>query len=153
MSKKIFITITIFSLVILVILLLLNRGVNQLNNTEEEKIKELYRELCETSISVDLEKMNSILADNYVLVHMTGMEQTKDEYMDSVSSGELKYYESIHESIEVKINGNKATLIGKTKTLASPFGSSKSWWNLRQDMIMEKIDDEWKIVHSVASTY
>lgn len=75
--------------------------------------KELYKGLCEISISKNLEKMDFILADNYILVHMTGLEQTKNEYMNLVFSGELKYYEAKHESIDVKINGNKVTIIGK----------------------------------------
>lgn len=48
---------------------------------------------------------------------MTGMEQTKEEYMDSVSNKGLKYYDSKHD-IEFKINENKATLVGKNKTLS-----------------------------------
>ena len=122
-------------------------------DNEIEIIKKLYIDLCDASINKDAEKLNSILADNYILVHMTGKEQTKTEYINSVMNGELKYYESKHESIEVEIDGKKAKLIGKTKTLASPFGIFRAWWNLRQDLILEKINNEWKIVHSVASTY
>lgn len=119
----------------------------------EEIIKNLYIDLCQASIDKDIDRLNEILADDYTLVHLTGMIQTKEEYLDSVINGDLKYYESIHESIEVNINGNQATVIGKTKTLASPFGSSKSWWHLRQDLEVEKINDKWLIKKSIAKTY
>lgn len=118
-----------------------------------EEIKQLYIDLCDASISQDIDKLNSILADDYVLVHMTGKRQSKEEYINSVVNGELKYFKSIHESIEVQIEGNTAKVVGKTRTLASPFGMSKSWWRLRQDLELEKINNEWKIVQSVASTY
>ena len=59
----------------------------------------------------------------------------------------------MHESIEVIINGDKATIIGKTKTLASPFGFGKSWWRLRQDVLLEKVNDTWIIKQSKASAY
>ena len=120
---------------------------------DELEIKQLYIDLCDASINQDIDKLNSILADNYVLVHMTGKRQSKEDYINSVINGELKYFESKHESIEVQIDGDTAKVIGKTRTLASPFGMSKSWWRLRQDLELEKINNEWKIVQSVASTY
>ena len=84
---------------------------------------------------------------------MTGMRQSKREYINSVINEELKYYESIHETIDIKIDNDKATIIAKTKTLASPFGSSKSWWRLRQDLKAEKINNKWMLTYSKASTY
>ena len=124
-----------------------------MDNKDIEIVKKLYIDLCEASIKKDINKLNEILADNYILVHMTGMNQSKKDYINSVLNGELEYYESIHEDIDISYKDGKVYLIGKTKTLASPFGMSKSWWNLRQDIIIEKINDKWKIVSSKASTY
>lgn len=121
--------------------------------SNNDLVKQLYIDLCDASINKDLDKLNELLANNYILVHMTGMNQTKEDYINSIKNGDLKYYESIHESIDVKIDNNKACVIGKTKTLASPFGISKSWWRLRQDLDLEKINGKWMIIHSVASTY
>ena len=120
---------------------------------DKEIIKELYNTLNESSINKDINKLNEILAKDYILVHMTGLNQTKQDYINSVKNGELKYYDSINENIEVSINGNIAKVVGKTKNLASPFGIQKSWWRLRQDITMEKIDGKWIIKKSIASTY
>ena len=121
--------------------------------SDKELVRKLYIDLCEASINKDLIKLGEILSDDYVLVHMTGMKQTKEDYLDSVKSGELSYFESKHESIDVNVNGDEATIIGKTKTLASPFGTSKSWWNLRQDLKAKKIDGKWILTYSKASSY
>lgn len=121
--------------------------------SDKELVRKLYIDLCEASINKDLIKLGEILSDDYVLVHMTGMKQTKEDYLDSVKSGELSYFESKHESIDVNVNGDYATIIGKTKTLASPFGTSKSWWNLRQDLKAKKIDGKWILMYSKASSY
>lgn len=120
---------------------------------DKELVRKLYIDLCYASINKDLDKLNEILSDDYILVHMTGMKQSKEDYIESVKTGELAYYESNHESIEVNINGEEATIIGKTKTLASPFGSSKSWWNLRQDLKAKKINGKWILTYSKASLY
>ena len=121
--------------------------------SDKELVRKLYIDLCEASINKDLIKLGEILSDDYVLVHMTGMKQTKEDYLDSVKSGELSYFESKHESIDVNVNGDDATIIGKTKTLASPFGTSKLWWNLRQDLKAKKIDGKWILMYSKASSY
>ena len=121
--------------------------------TDEEIIRNLYIELCDASINKNVNKLDEILADDYMLVHMTGMNQTKEDYINSVKNGDLKYYESIHEDIEITIKDNKANVVGKTITLASPFGMHKSWWRLRQDLELEKTDGKWIIKHSKASTY
>lgn len=121
--------------------------------TDKEIIRNLYIELCNASINKNVNKLDEILADDYILVHMTGMNQTKEDYINSVKNGDLKYYESIHEDIEITIKDNKANVVGKTITLASPFGMHKSWWRLRQDLELKKIDGKWIIKHSKASTY
>ena len=120
---------------------------------DKQIIKELYIKLCDASINKDINTLNEILAEDYILVHMTGKEQTKQDYINSVKNGELKYYESIHESIDININGNNAHLIGKTNPLASPFGLDKSWWKLRQDILLEKENDTWIVKQSKASSY
>lgn len=99
--------------------------------SNEEIIKKLYIDLCDAGIHKDTNKINEILSDDYILIHMTGMKQTKEDYINSVKNGELKYYDSVHESIEIKINNDTANIIAKTKTLASPFGMTKSWWRLK----------------------
>ena len=119
----------------------------------EEIIRNLYIALSDASINKDVSEFKNILADDYVLYHMTGMKQSKDDYISSVINGELKYYEAIHEDIKIIINKDSAKVIGKTKTLASPFGIGKSWWRLKQEMLLEKRGGKWVIVSSVASTY
>ena len=120
---------------------------------DEDQLKELYKVLCQASIDKDINTLKKILREDYILVHMTGKRQTKEEYINSVEQGELKYYESIHEEIIVEVKEDKAKIIGKTKTLASPFRTIKSWWNLKQELEAIKENGEWKLTHSIASMY
>ena len=120
---------------------------------DKDIIKKMYIELCEASQNKDKNKLNELLARDYTLTHMTGMIQTKEQYINSVMSEELKYYDSIHESIEIKIKDNSATIIDKTKILASPFGMPKSWWTLKQTITLKKVEGKWLITSSIASTY
>ena len=50
--------------------------------SDKELVRKLYIDLCEASINKDLIKLGEILSDDYVLVHMTGMKQTKEDYLE-----------------------------------------------------------------------
>lgn len=106
--------------------------------SDKEVVRELYIDLCRASIDKGL---------------LTGLNQSKEDYINAVENGNLKYYDILRESIDIKFNGNRAYVIGKTRTLASLFGMPKSWWNLKQDIIMERVDGRWLIKKSIASTY
>lgn len=121
--------------------------------SDEDIVKNLYNKLNWASINEDIIILNEILSDDYTLIHMTGLKQTKNDYIKSVEKKELKYYEAIDDSIEVDIKENIARVVGKTKVLASPFGMKKSWWRLKQNMTLEKIDGKWLITKSIASNY
>ena len=55
--------------------------------SDKELVRKLYIDLCEASINKDLIKLDKILSDDYVLVHMTGMKQTKEDYLDWLIAG------------------------------------------------------------------
>lgn len=117
-------------------------------------LEKIYKKLAEASQNKDKKILEEILSDNYILIHMTGMHQTKQEYINSVLNGDLKYFNTIHESIKVNIiDKENAIIIGKSKVLASPFGMNKNWWNLQQEIKVKKENSNWKIVKSVASLY
>lgn len=121
--------------------------------SDKDIVKDLYNKLNWASINEDIITLNEILSDDYILIHMTGLKQTKNDYIKSVEKKEFKYYEAIDDSIEVDIKENIARVVGKTKVLASPFGMKKSWWRLKQNMTLEKIDGKWLITKSIASNY
>ena len=52
-----------------------------------EIITEMYKDLSYASVTRDIEKISSLLAEDYVLVHMTGLHQTKENYINSVKEG------------------------------------------------------------------
>lgn len=50
------------------------------------------------------------------LVHMTGYDQTKDEWFAQIRSEQMRYYSAKEENIkDIKIEGNKASFIRQSK--------------------------------------
>lgn len=120
---------------------------------EVEQIKDLYRTYWKYMITKDVDGMDAIMTDDYALVHMTGLRQPKTEFFDSVMSGELNYYSAEHDEIDVKVSGDTATMVGKSRVVAAVYGGGKNCWRLQGDFTLRKEDGKWKLASSRASTY
>ena len=120
---------------------------------DREEIKQRYEKMCSAMIKKDREALENVLDDSYVLVHMTGMRQSKSEFIDAVMDGTLNYYSAVHESESVDITGDTAVVVGRSYVQAAVFGGGKHYWHLQQTCSLKKTNGNWKITRSVASTY
>ena len=123
--------------------------------TDEETCAQLYRDLCDASMRKDADALAAVLADDYALVHMTGMRQSKRAYIEAVCDGTLNYYSTEPDSIDVKVasDGEHASICGRSRVNAAAFGGGRHTWHLQQDVTAIKRDGVWKLVESRASTY
>ena len=123
--------------------------------TDEGTCAQLYRDLCDASMRKDADGMAAVLADDYALIHMTGMRQSKGAYIAAVCDGTLNYYSTEHESIDVRVAPDRqsATIRGRSRVNAAVFGGGRHTWRLQQDLKAEKRDGRWLLVESRASTY
>lgn len=123
--------------------------------TDEEACAQLYRDLCDASMRKDATRIAAMLADEYALVHMTGMRQGKRAYIEAVLDGTLNYYSAEHDSIDVEVaaDGAHAAIRGRSRVNAAVFGGGRHTWRLQQDLKAEKADGAWLLTESRASTY
>ena len=121
--------------------------------TDEEQIKELYRTYWQYMIDKNAEGLREIMSDDYYLRHMTGVRQSVDEFLKGLINGTFNYYSAEHDEITVRVNGDTATLIGKSRVLAAVYGGGKNRWRLQGDFSLRKEQDNWKLTSSRASTY
>ena len=52
-------------------------------------------------VAKDTVVLNRVHADDFVLTHMTGMHQSKQEYIRAIAGGTLNYYSAEHEQMEI----------------------------------------------------
>ena len=121
--------------------------------TDKELIEALYREMYKAMIEKDTATLNRVHADDFVLTHMTGMHQSKQEYIRAIAGGTLNYYSAEHEQMDIKVEGNHATLIGRSRVNAAVFGGGRHTWRLQLSFQLVKKDDHWLFLSAIASTY
>lgn len=127
----------------------------EMDLSDREACAKLYRDLCDASIRKDAAGMAAILADDYVLVHMTGMRQSARDYIAAVLDGTLNYFSAEHGSIEARISpdGTSATIRARSRVNAAVFGGGRHTWRLQQDLTARKRNGVWLLTESRASTY
>ena len=133
-------------------------AVAQGNNTDntmsdKQQIARLYEDMLRYMITKDTVSLDALLSDDSVLVHMTGHRQSKGEFLREIATGVLNYYSAQTDSIEVTVDGDKARLIGRSRVNAAVYGGGRHTWPLQMDSRLERIDGQWKIVWTKASTY
>ena len=120
---------------------------------EKIHVQSAYQEMYRAMIAKDIPTLSAVLDDSFVLVHMTGMRQPKAAFLKAVANGTLNYSSAEHDSMDVTVQGNTATLIGKSRVHAAVFGGGWHTWRLEQDLTLIRKDDRWLITLSEASTY
>lgn len=120
---------------------------------DKQQIIRIYRQENQAMVEKDLPILKKILSDDMHLIHMTGYDQSKKEWLEQIKNEQMYYFSSEEESIyDLKIEGNKASFIGQNKVDARIYGS-RNIWNLEMNMMFEKKAGAWLIVRQEASTY
>jgi ketosteroid isomerase-like protein len=121
--------------------------------TDEEQIKELYIRYWQYMIDKDADGLNSLQTDDYYLMHMTGVKQSREVFIKGLLDGTFNYYSAEHDSIDVNITGDTAVMVGKSRVVAAVYGGGKGSWRLQGDFTLRKENGTWKLTSSKASTY
>ena len=121
--------------------------------TDEQQLKNLYREMWRALLAKDITTLERIHAEEFVLTHMTGMKQPREEYFRCVKDSELNYFSEIEENVFVEVSNEQGTLTGQSRVEAAVFGGRKNTWRLQLVFDVEKRNGKWILIRGKASTY
>ena len=111
-----------------------------------EQIKELYDKMFRYMVAKDISALSELHADDFELVHMTGVRQNKQEYLNAIKDGTLNYYS--YSDMEI-LPKTERTFIGRCKVLAAVYGGGKHTWRLQFDVELSEDNKFKKIVASI----
>ncbi len=121
--------------------------------SEQEEIENSYKKMYQGMMDKDRNTLLEVLDDSFVLVHMTGMQQSRTAFIQAVEDGTLNYYSANHQQINVNLRGNETELTGQSVVNAAVFGGGKHTWRLQLQLRLEQKAGAWKIMEARASTY
>lgn len=114
-----------------------------------QTLEEFYREMWRCLISKNIPRLDEMHADGFTLTHMTGMVQSKSEYLRAIQNGDLNYFSE--ETDEIQSSSEK--LIGRSRVNAAVFGGGRHTWRLQLYFNVENQNGKWILKSAVASTY
>lgn len=93
--------------------------------TEQELLTQCYHRMYQGMVQKDSLLLEDTLDDFFVLVHMTGMRQSKRQYIDAIVNGTLNYYSEQTDGIDITVEGDTARLVGRSSINAAVFGGGR----------------------------
>ncbi len=120
---------------------------------DKQQLAALYERMYKAMIAKDSTVLDEVRADDFVLVHMTGMHQSKPVYIRAIMDGTLNYYSAVTEELDVDVDGDKAVITGHSRVEAAVFGGGRHTWPLSLRFEARKENGTWRFTRSQASTY
>ncbi len=115
----------------------------------EEKQSVLYQQAryCQAMTQADTNTMREITSEDMTFTHMSGRQQTREEYFTDIENGDLQYFSIGIENPVVEVNGDRASVTYTSVLNANAYGargtyrmSGTHWYELR--------NGEWTGVNS-----
>lgn len=116
---------------------------------------EVYRavkKLGEAIINRDTDTLSKILDHEFTLTHITGYIQSKKEWLHEIGVESMKYYSINEVEHAIHLNENKASVWMRSLVDARIWGH-RNTWRLQQNLELEKRNEDWIILNSVASIF
>lgn len=120
---------------------------------DRKELEGRYHRMYQGMVEKDRTILEEVLAPDFVLIHMTGMRQPKEAFIWAVENGTLNYDFAKHQDIAVQLQGDRASLTGKSLVHAAVFGGGWHTWRLRLDCRLARENGAWRFTEARASTY
>ena len=118
---------------------------NQSFNENENELLNFFVNFIQAIIKKDKSTMETSLDSSFVLVHMSGNEEPKNQFISDVIGGVLNYFHSKIINPKIKINNNSAEMIVDVNLDAKVYGM-KGNWTLHSKNIFQKKNGKWYFV-------
>ena len=138
---------------LITILILVMTAMSTQAHTDKQQIEAQYKQMYRAMIAKDIDTLGSLLDENAMLIHMTGTRQPKLEYLRAIKDGTLNYYSVEDDEVIIEVDGNKATMTGRSRVNAAVYGGGRHTWRLQIKSTLIKKDGRWLFVEQRASTY
>ena len=102
---------------------------------------------CQAMTEADIDTMRELVSEDKVFTHMSGLQQTREEYFADVADGSLTYYTIGIADPVIKVDGERAQ-ISYTSVLNADAYGARGTFRMEGTHHYEKRDGAWIFVNS-----
>lgn len=120
-----------------------------LSALDNEQIAVLYLQAryCQAMTDADTDTLRKIIAEDTVFTHMSGRQQTREEYLADIESGALRYFTIGIDRPIVEVDGTLAMVTYTSVLNANAYGA-RGTYRMTGTHWFEKRDGEWISVNT-----
>ena len=116
----------------------------ELSTLDTEQLAVLYQQVryCQAMTDADTDTLREIVSEDTVFTHMSGKQQTREEYLADIESGALRYFTIGIDHPTVAVEGNTASISYTSVLNANAYGA-RGTFHMSGTHWFEKRDGEW----------
>jgi len=114
----------------------------------DEELAVLYAQAkyCQAMTDADIEVMRELVSEDKTFTHMSGLQQTREEYFADVADGSLNYFTIGIADPEINVDGDKAQITYTSVLNADAYGA-RGTFRMKGTHHYEKRDGAWIVVN------
>ena len=109
----------------------------------EQEIGQFLDDWNAAMIAADTVRLGAMMDDGIILRHITGMTQTKREWLEEVASGSMKYHKIEKRDVVVTSNSDGFVSVSFTSVITATIWGSYGTWTLSGTMRLVKRNGRW----------
>lgn len=115
-----------------------------LSALDDEQLAVLYQQAryCQAMTDADTDTLREIVSPDAVFTHMSGRQQTREEYFADIESGALRYYTIGIDHPTVEVDGDAASITYTSVLNANAYGA-RGTFRMTGKHWFEKRDGAW----------
>ena len=119
-----------------------------LTSLDEGQLSVLYVQAryCQAMTDSDIDTMREIVSEDMVFTHMSGRQQTREEYFADIANGRLNYFTIGIEKPVIKVDGDAASVTFTSVLNANAYGA-RGTYRMKGTHHYEMRDGQWIAVN------
>jgi uncharacterized protein (TIGR02246 family) len=110
-----------------------------------DRLREFDQSRFRAMVTNDLGTLAAVLADDLVYIHSDGEVDSKEEFLQRLRSGSLRYRSIEPTEVRVRTDGNTAVVTGRAKMAVTSGGSDRDF-EIRYTAVYRASSDHWQLV-------
>lgn len=118
-----------------------------LDSMSNEQLAVLYQQAryCQAMTDADTDTLRELVSEDVTFTHMSGRQQTREEYFADMENGNLRYFTVGIDSPVVTVDGDTASVTFFSVLNANAYGA-RGTYCMSGTHYWEKRDGEWVVV-------
>ena len=108
-----------------------------------QEIEQFLDDWNAAMVAADTARLGAMMDDSIILCHITGMTQTKREWLEEVASGSMKYHKIVKRDVSISFASNGSASVSFTSVITATIWGSYGTWTLSGSMRLVKRNGRW----------